>query len=628
MDKNTLTGLALMALIWIGYALYSAPSEEELAAQEAARVAEQVRADSLAAATAAEKAVWAERQAEAAAPLDSAARAAVDAQTRMKFGPLAPAVVTAEATETVLKGGLLEVAFSSQGGLPIRATLRDGSTRYGSDEAISLWDPERSQMDLHFDLAAAGRVSASDLNFALVSATDTSAVLEARGDQGTALRWTHAIDGYELHSELSWIGLAGLASEQANLVWQAVGLANEKGLEWERQHSSIYFREADMGRDYLSDGREDEETVEGTLEWFAFKQNFFSALVALDGGFAPGAQLKSAPLEGDTTATMAYQAQVGVPLKFAAGNAASSFQFYFGPNEIDALNATELGEVDRIIDYGWWIFGWVNRNLILPLYNLLNHTIASAGLIILIITLVIKLVLSPITWKNFMSSAKMRVLKPEMDAINEQHKDDAMARQQAMMSLYRETGVNPLAGCLPALLQMPILYAMFRFFPANIDLRGKSFWWADDLGAYDSILDLPFSIPMYGAHVSGFTVLMAASTFFYMRLTMASQPQQPQQPGMPNMKVIQQIFPFMMLFFFNRYAAGLSLYYLTANVISIGQMYAIKAFFVDEEKIRAKIDAKKAQPKKKSSFQERLEQMQAEQQKRTKEIKQTRKGRK
>jgi YidC/Oxa1 family membrane protein insertase len=317
-----------------------------------------------------------------------------------------------------------------------------------------------------------------------------------------------------------------------------------------------------------------------------------------------------------------------VPLKFAAGNAASSFQFYFGPNEIEALNATELGEVDRIIDYGWWIFGWVNRNLILPLYNVLNHSIASAGLIILIITLVIKLVLSPITWKNFMSSAKMRVLKPEMDTINEQHKDDAMARQQAMMSLYRETGVNPLAGCLPALLQMPILYAMFRFFPANIDLRGKSFWWADDLGAYDSILDLPFSIPMYGSHVSGFTVLMAASTFFYMRLTMASQPSQPQQPGMPNMKVIQQIFPFMMLFFFNRYAAGLSLYYLTANVISIGQMYAIKAFFVDEDKIRAKIDAKKAQPKKKSSFQERLEQMQAEQQKRTKEIKQNRKGRK
>lgn len=627
MDKNTLTGLGLMALIWVGYYLYSKPTAEEIAAQEAARIAEQVRLDSLESAANAEAARWEQASSERQ-PLDSAALQAADAAARQQFGPLAPAATSVESEEAVLKGSLVEVAFSSLGGLPERATLLDGSLRYGSEEPIQLWDPARSQMDIAFDLAAAGTVHLNALQFKPVQVTDSSLTLEAKGDQGVALRWVHVLDGYTLHSELSWIGMAGLASDEAQFVWQAVGVANEKGLDWERQHSSIYFREAGMGRDYLSDGQEDEESVEGALEWFAFKQNFFSALVALDGGFAPGAALKSAPLEGDSTATMAYQAAVGVPLKFVAGNAVNGFQFYFGPNEIKSLAATELGEVDRIIDYGWWIFGWVNRNLILPLYDLLSGSIASAGLIILIITLVIKLVLSPITWKNFISSAKMRVLKPEMDAINEQHKDDAMARQQAMMSLYRETGVNPLAGCLPALLQMPILYAMFRFFPANIDLRGKSFWWADDLGAYDSILDLPFSIPMYGAHVSGFTVLMAASTFFYMRLTMASQPAQPQQPGMPNMKVIQQIFPFMMLFFFNRYAAGLSLYYLTANVISIGQMYAIKAFFVDEEKIRAKIDAKKAQPKKKSSFQERLEQMQAEQQKRTKEIKETRRGRK
>ncbi len=615
-----------MALIWVGYFWYASPTEEELAAQ----AAEVARQDSLAAVEA-EQAVAAAAEFEQAerAPLDSAALAAADAATRAAFGPLAPAAAAAGSAGTVaLQGELVAVEFDVHGGLPHRATLRDGSVQYGTGKPIELWDAERSRMDVSFDLAAAGRVHLSDLAFQTVAQDDSSVTLEARGDQGVALRWRHVLDGYQLHSELSWMNLAGLASDEANLIWQAVGHANEKGLEWERQHSAVYFREAGMGRDYLDDGREDEDTVEGALEWFAFKQNFFSALLAVEGGFAPGAELKSAPLEGDTTATMAYQAQAGVPLEFVAGNAATDFQFYLGPNEIVALNATDLGEVDRIIDYGWWIFGWVNRNLILPLYNLLGRSITNAGLIIFIITVVIKLVLSPITWKNFMSSAKMRLLKPEMDQINEQHKEDAMARQQAMMALYRETGVNPLAGCLPALLQMPILYAMFRFFPANIDLRGKSFWWADDLGAYDSILDLPFSIPMYGDHVSGFTVLMAASTFFYMRLTMASQPQQPQQPGMPNMKVIQQIFPFMMLFFFNRYAAGLSLYYLTANVISIGQMYAIKAFFIDEEKIRAKIEAKKAQPKKKSSFQERLEQMQAEQQKRTKEIKSNRRSKK
>jgi YidC/Oxa1 family membrane protein insertase len=270
----------------------------------------------------------------------------------------------------------------------------------------------------------------------------------------------------------------------------------------------------------------------------------------------------------------------------------------------------------------------VNRNAILPLYQFLSQHFVSAGIIILIITLIIKLALTPITWKNFMSSAKMRVLRPEIDALTEKHGDDAMGKQQATMALYRQTGVNPLAGCLPGLLQMPILYAMFRFFPANIDMRGQSFLWADDLGAFDSILDLPFSIPFYGAHVSGFTILMAASTFFYMRMTMANQPPQPQQPGMPNMKVIQQMFPFMMLFFFNRFASGLSLYYLAANIISMGQMLAIKAFLIDEDKIRAKIEENKAKPKKKSGFQERLEQMQKEQAAKTKDIKEAKKGRK
>jgi YidC/Oxa1 family membrane protein insertase len=305
----------------------------------------------------------------------------------------------------------------------------------------------------------------------------------------------------------------------------------------------------------------------------------------------------------------------------------SNVQFLFRSQRTRHSRGHGLGtEVDRIIDYGWWIFGWVNRNAILPLYqfsailcfrrNHHPHHHASSS----------RLALSPITWKNFKSSAKMRALRPEIDALTEKHGDDAMGKQQATMALYRQTGVNPLAGCLPGLLQMPILYAMFRFFPANIDMRGQSFLWADDLGAFDSILDLPFSIPFYGAHVSGFTILMSASTFFYMRMTMANQPPQPQQPGMPNMKVIQQMFPFMMLFFFNRFASGLSLYYLAANVISMGQMLAIKAFLIDEGKIRDKIEENKAKPKKKSGFQERLEQMQKEQAAKTKEIKETRKA--
>ena len=366
--------------------------------------------------------------------------------------------------------------------------------------------------------------------------------------------------------------------------------------------------------------------TEVPLEWVAMKQNFFSAVVSSPQGFASGAALAQTPLGEDSTATLHFIAQL--PLVPEPGKSAYGLSFYFGPNDLPHLEATGLSEVERIIDYGWWIFGWVNREWILPVYSWLSGHIASAGLVILLLTLLIKLALSPVTWKNFVSSAKMRVLRPEMEAINEAHKDDALARQQATMALYRETGVNPLAGCIPALLQMPILYAMFRFFPANIELRGKSFLWADDLGAYDSIVSLPFEIPFYGAHISGFTVLMAVSTWGYMKLTMASQPAMPQQPGMPNMQIIQQIFPVMMLFFFNRYASGLSLYYLIANVISIGQMYAIKAWFIDEDKIRNRIDENKAKPKKKSAFAERLEQMQAEQQRKTKEIKEAREQRK
>jgi len=277
--------------------------------------------------------------------------------------------------------------------------------------------------------------------------------------------------------------------------------------------------------------------------------------------------------------------------------------------------------VGRIIDYGWWIFGWVNRNVILPVYNFIATYIGNLGLIILVLTLIIKMALSPITWKNFVSSARMRVLRPELDEINERHKEDAMQRQQETMELYRRTGVNPMAGCLPGLLQMPILYAMFRFFPSNIDLRGQSFLWADDLGAYDSLVDLPFSIPFYGAHVSGFTILMAASMLVYMRMTMANQ-SMPTQPGMPDMKTIQTIMPFTMLFFFNGFASGLSLYYFTANVVSIGQMVVIKNFLIDEDKIKAKIEdtRSKAKDRTKPSFMERLQEAAKEQEKKQKAI--------
>jgi len=627
MDKNQITGIILMVVLYVGYIWYSTPSEEErnAAIAEQERLVEEARKDSLLLVE--EEAFQATlRQEEASAP-STADTEAMDPKLEQRFGSLAMAAVGQDQTFE-LGNENLTVQFTSRGGTPYVALLPKYN-RYGTEEPVTLWEPDQSEVSVLFDFNEVNRpLSLNEFHFEVERQTKDALVLVASNDAGKSIRWQHTLIGNSLDSDLSFEGFGYDLGDEFALAWTAQGVTNEKGLEWERQHSSIYYKEDDRGRNYLSDGRADEFEAETALEWVAFKQNFFSAIVSTPEGFLAGSKLTTTVPEEDSTVTMQYAALLPFEATEMGGQSGATLNFYFGPNEQNTLVATGWTEVDRIIDYGWWIFGWVNRNAILPLYQFLSQHFVSAGIIILIITLIIKLALTPITWKNFMSSAKMRVLRPEIDALTEKHGDDAMGKQQATMALYRQTGVNPLAGCLPGLLQMPILYAMFRFFPANIDMRGQSFLWADDLGAFDSILDLPFSIPFYGAHVSGFTILMAASTFFYMRMTMANQPPQPQQPGMPNMKVIQQMFPFMMLFFFNRFASGLSLYYLAANIISMGQMLAIKAFLIDEDKIRAKIEENKAKPKKKSGFQERLEQMQKEQASKTKDIKEAKKGRK
>ena len=626
MDKNQIIGIVLMVLLYIGYIWYTTPTEEDrlaaIAAQE--QQIEQARLDSIAAVEEAEFQAQLREQPTAS---DTTSTEALDASLVRRFGGLASAALGEDQTYTLASKGVT-ATFSSRGGLLSGAELT-GYKRYQSEELVRLWKEENSAMTVAFEFnEVAGELNLNDFHFEAEAQRENSIALVSRSSEGQTIRWEHELNGYTVTSNLSFEGFNSSLGDEFVFMWEAEGMPNEKGIDWERQHSSIYYKEVGLGRDYLTDGQSKDLITEEPLEWLAFKQNFFSAIVRNEGNFLPGASLKTVVPEEDSTVTMAYAAALPFEVQRVGTVAASTFEFYLGPNEQNALESLGWEEADRIIDYGWWIFGWVNRNVILPLYNMISTRVASVGIIVLIITLIIKLALSPVTWKNFMSSAKMRVLRPEIDEINAKHEDDPMARQQETMALYRKTGVNPLAGCLPALLQMPILYAMFRFFPSNIDMRGQSFLWADDLGAYDSILDLPFSIPFYGAHVSGFTVLMAASTFFYMRLSMGNQPPQPQQPGMPNMKVIQQMFPFMMLFFFNKFASGLSLYYLAANVVSMGQMLFIKQFLVDDEKIRAKIEENKAKPRKKSSFQERLEQMQKEQAAKTKEIKANKKKRK
>jgi YidC/Oxa1 family membrane protein insertase len=624
MDKNTIIGFVLMFALLMGYNWYTAPTEEELAQMELAEAEAEaaLKAQALQVDNIQENRLTEELMYENSLrniELDSLGGFAISDELLKKYGPLSLAVVGQD-QEYRLKSSVLDLKLDSRGGLPISAVLTDGNVRSRDGEAIELWDPNRSSIDLYFDVPGTGRIKMTDLYFKSKSQTDSTIYLSAESKAGK-IEVRHILEGYELGTKITFIGLDGIVLPEQKLVWSATGLRNEKGLDWERQHTSIFYKEEGRGRDYLSEGRSDEETIEYNLEWIAFKQDFFSAIVSVDGGFEKGAILSNQLFEEDTTSTLLFSAELPMAANSLGGTMEHNLSFYFGPNDLELLNATGLTEIGKVIDYGWWIFGWVNRNFILPLYNYLNSHLMSAGLIILIITLIIKMFLFPITWKNFMSSAKMKMLRPQIEQINEDHPEDKVARQQSTMELYRNSGVNPMAGCLPALLQMPILYAMFRFFPANIDLRGKSFLWADDLAAYDSIVDLPFEIPMYGAHISGFTVLMAISIFFYMRMTTAGQPPQPKQAGMPDMKMIQNFIPFTMLFFFNKFAAGLSLYYLAANLVSIGQMLIIKRYFIDEDKILAEIDENVKNPKKKSAFQERLAEMQKEQQNKTKKLK-------
>ncbi|MCB0432692.1 MAG: membrane protein insertase YidC, partial [Mangrovimonas sp.] len=320
----------------------------------------------------------------------------------------------------------------------------------------------------------------------------------------------------------------------------------------------------------------------------------------------------------DTLYTKMFKTKM--PMELAGGELNKTMDWYFGPSDYKTLTSYDRN-LDEVMPLGWGIFGWINRYVFIPMYNFLSGFLAP-GIVIILMTIIVRILMSPVTYKSYLSQAKMRVLKPEITEINQKYKDNAMKRQQETMALYSKAGASPMAGCLPALMQLPVFYALFMFFPSNFDLRQKSFLWADDLSSYDVVAKLPFHIPFYGEHVSLFPLLASVAIFFYMRMTTGQQvASQPTQEGMPDMskmmKYMIYISPLMMLFFFNNYASGLSLYYFVSNLITIGIMLVIKNYIIDEDKIHAKIQENKKKPKKENRFQKKMKEMmeQAEQQK-------------
>jgi len=422
-------------------------------------------------------------------------------------------------------------------------------------------------------------------------------------------------------------GLNGFinASQPVNLEWKLKSFRHAKSVTYENRYTELIY-EYEGGKDSYLGQTTDEETPKA-VTWVAYKQHFFSSILLSDTPFRRANVTSENIVDGEMAekdVEFLKNFSATIPLELKGGELNYTMDMYHGPTDYDTLSAYDRN-LDEVVPLGWGIFGWINRYFLIPLFGLLSAFL-PAGIAIIVMTILVRLLLSPVTYKSYLSQAKMKVIRPEINEINQKYKDDAMKKQQETMKLYGKAGVSPMAGCIPALLQLPVFYALFMFFPSAFELRQKSFLWADDLSSYDTIYKFPegFSIPLYGDHISLFPILASIAIFFYMRMTTGQQMnsmQQPKQDGMPDMskmmKYMMYFSPLMMLFFFNNYASGLSLYYFVSNLITIGIMLVIKNYIIDEDKIHAKIQENKKKPKKQNRFQKKMQEMmeQAEAQK-------------
>ncbi len=535
--------------------------------------------------------------------------------------------VKGEEKNYFLENDKIRLSFSSKGARITNAEMveldENGQYKYRtyssffSDEnkPLSLFEKETSQMSLTIvDAEKVVPVETSDLFFDLVKNNDSLLVFRASaGSEEKYLEFSYRLSSgnYDVDFEINYHNIENDIKPDVDLKWSMKGLSTEKLAEDERNICTIMYRYFGSTRDYLSEMSDEEDDLQSNINWIAFKHKFFSSILLSEDGLGK-TKIVHRNLEDDNY-TKSYASRTSIP---SMGRV--PLKFLFVPNDYDILESYDY-EMEDLINLGGSVFAWVNRYLIDPVFKFLMSFGFSIGLVILLLTIIVKIVIMPLTYKNYMSTAKTKVIKPEMNKISAKYegktdKNAAMKKQQETMALYKQTGVNPMAGCIPMIIQMPILIAVFRYFPASLSLRHKEFLWAEDLSSFDSILDLGFEIPFYGDHVSLFALLMAGSTLIY-TITNSSQMTAQTQPGMPNMKVIMYFMPIMFIFFFNKYSAGLSYYYFCGNIMNIGIMWGIKKFLIDEDKIRAKIESNKKKIKKKSRFQQRLEEVAKQQQK-------------
>ncbi|WP_440121761.1 membrane protein insertase YidC [Tenacibaculum sp. Ill] len=533
-----------------------------------------------------------------------------------KFGAFAYGASKSQEGNTTLENDLVKLTIDNKGGQIIEALVKNYKT-YDSLPLYLVKDNNAS-FNINFGTTDNRILNTKDLLFTptLTKNGDTQVLsMKLKVSEAKFLEYRYEMKegdyrvGFAVRSQ----GLSNTinSSQEINLNWSLKGFRHEKSLKTENMYSYYYYK-ADDEVDYLQMNDDD---VVSDIDWVAYKQHFFSSILTSDTPFS-NATLKSVDFAGedkDSVYTKTYGLKT--PLALTNGELNYNMQWFYGPTNYNLLKSYEGTSLDEIADLGWGIFGFLNRTIFYPVFNMLKGFIGNFGLIIILMTIVVRIIMSPVLYKSYLSSAKMKVIRPEMEEINKKYpgKENAMKRQQEIMAVQRKAGVSMMSGCIPALMQMPVFFALFKFFPTNIDFRQKSFLWANDLSSYDTIFKLPFKIPFYGDHVSLFPILASVAIFFYMKMNQSQQAnmQAPTQEGMPDMSKMMKwmiyFSPIMMLFFFNNYASGLSLYYFISNLLTIIIMFVIKNYVIDEAKIHAKIEENKKKPVKKSKFRERLD---------------------
>lgn len=614
MDRNSIIGYVLIFAIITGFYYYTSPTTEELALAKytqdsLVQLKKQTELKALA-------------QAQLQTPrtvTDSTTTTdttTVNSELSAQFGDFAQVATLSKATY-IIENQKLKATIAAKGGRVVSLQLKEYKTDKGA--IIEMVDADSSNFGLSFT-AQNRTITTNELNFTAaqtqvtVAGSDSSTLsVKMALDANRYIEYVYSLKGnsYLLNCSINIVGMQNLiAPAQNNLTlnWQSNMLSQENTMENQRNASTIYYNDVDeKSVDNLTERGGDSKTLTSKLKWIAFRQQFFTqTLIAATP--LEGTTLLTTTVggEGDTTHVKNCTASISLPYRHTPSETVA-LSFFYGPTHYSTLKSYGY-DLEKQVPLGW--FGFINKFLVIPVFNFLGSFNLNYGIVILLLTLFIKMILLPLTYKAYLSTAKMKVLKPEIDEINKKFPgtEDAMEKQKETMSLYRKAGVNPFGGCLPMVLQMPILFSMFRFFPASFELRQKSFLWATDLSTYDSVYNIGYNIPFYGNHVSLFTILMTVSTIIYTKMNSSNMVGQDSNPQMQSLKYMMYIMPVMFMFMFNSYASGLSYYYFIANILTFTIQYSMR-FFVDEEKLHLQLQENKKKPVKASAWQQKIEEL-------------------